>query len=69
MCVLNVYDVEFRYVAFQCPIPSLSCKMFVFNEEVCTVSADGIMYRIVESALNTKLNGLVEKSLFDVAIG
>jgi hypothetical protein len=68
MCVLNVYDVEFRYVAFQCPLPSKS-PLFLFDGEVCLVGSDGILYKMTEMALQTKLDGLIEKSLFDVAIG
>lgn len=68
MSILNVYDVEFCYIAFQCSIPS-GCRMFLFDNEVCLIGADGVMYRVTESSLNTKLNGLIEKLLFHVAIG
>ncbi|KAI6181620.1 Vacuolar protein sorting-associated protein 11-like protein [Aphelenchoides besseyi] len=68
MCILNVYDVEFHYIAFQCPIPSV-CKMFLLDGEICLIGADGVMNKIVEKSLNDKLEGLIKKSLFDVAIG
>lgn len=68
MCVLNVYDVEFRYVAFQCPLPS-KCQLFLFDGEMCLIGSDGILYKVSEMALQSKLDGLIEKSLFDVATG
>ncbi|KAI6224384.1 Vacuolar protein sorting-associated protein 11-like protein [Aphelenchoides fujianensis] len=68
MCVLNVYDVEFRYIAFQCPMPTM-CRMFLLDGEICLIGADGVMHKIVEKSLNDKLDGLIKKSLFDVAIG
>jgi hypothetical protein len=66
--VLNIYDIEFGYVAFQCPLPPAS-QMFLFDNEVCLVGTDGIMYRMVEDSLTTKLDILLEKSIFYVAIG
>ncbi|KAI6197950.1 Vacuolar protein sorting-associated protein 11-like protein [Aphelenchoides besseyi] len=68
MCVLNVYDVEFHYIAFQCPIPSVG-QMFLLDGEICLIGADGVMNKVVEKSLNDKLEGLIKKSLFDVAIG
>jgi hypothetical protein len=66
--MLNVYDVEFKFIAYHCPIPSL-CKMFVFDGDVCLIDSDGIMHRVAENPLNEKLDGLIKSSLFDVAIG
>ncbi|KAI6175400.1 putative RING finger protein R06F6.2in [Aphelenchoides bicaudatus] len=68
LCMLNIYDVEFRYIAFQCPIPS-ACQMFLFDGEVCLIGTDGVLNKVAEMSLQKKLNGLIEKSLFDVAIG
>lgn len=67
--MLNIYDVEYHYIAYQCPLPTI-CSIFVLDGELCIIgSSDGILWKLVEKSLNDKLDGLIKKSLFDVAIG
>ena len=39
-------DVEYQYIAFQCPLPAI-CRMFVLDGDLCLVGAsDGILYKV-----------------------
>ncbi|CAD5227197.1 unnamed protein product [Bursaphelenchus xylophilus] len=68
MCVLNIYDVEFKYLAFHYPIPT-DCQIFILDDVIFLLLSDGRLMKIIEKPLIEKLESLKKKNLFDVAIG
>lgn len=69
MSVLSIYDVSGQYVAFSCSMPG-SVQGFV-DSRGCLVllSQDGSLSAVVERPLAAKLELLLRKDLYDVAIG
>jgi hypothetical protein len=67
MTTLNIYDIELRYIAFFCSMPS-PCHLFLLDDDIYLLNADGVLNKLVEESLDTKLDILMRKNLFDLAI-
>lgn len=68
MSVLTIYDVEFRYIAFSVSMPQL-CQVFVLDRELFVLNSDGLLSKLTEKPLKSKLDIVLKKNLYDVAIG
>ncbi|KAH7721919.1 CRE-VPS-11 protein [Aphelenchoides avenae] len=68
MSVLTIYDVEFRYIAFSVSMPQL-CQIFVLDRELFVLNSDGLLSKLTEKPLKSKLDIVLKKNLYDVAIG
>nr|AZA15237.1 vacuolar protein sorting-associated protein 11 homolog [Anisakis pegreffii] len=66
--VLSVYDVEGQCVAFSCALPSVS-RIFLLDSSLMILSADGTLSHLIEKHIKTKLDLLLKKNLFDLAVG
>uniref|UniRef100_A0A914M6T4 Vacuolar protein sorting-associated protein 11 homolog n=1 Tax=Meloidogyne incognita TaxID=6306 RepID=A0A914M6T4_MELIC len=67
MTLLNIYDIEQRYIAFFCSMPS-PCHLFLLDSDIYLLNSEGVLCKLVEENLNTKLEILLKKNLFDLAI-
>jgi hypothetical protein len=67
MSMLHIYDVEKRYIAFFCSMPS-PCRLFLLDDDIYLLNAAGELNRLVEQSLAAKLDILLRKNLFDLAI-
>uniref|UniRef100_A0A1I8BXT0 RING-type domain-containing protein n=1 Tax=Meloidogyne hapla TaxID=6305 RepID=A0A1I8BXT0_MELHA len=67
MTLLNIYDIEQRYIAFFCSMPS-PCHLFLLDNDIYLLNAEGVLCKLVEESLSTKLEILLKKNLFDLAI-
>ncbi|KAI1726559.1 zinc finger, c3HC4 type (RING finger) domain-containing protein [Ditylenchus destructor] len=65
---LLVCDVDLGYIAFQCPL-RLSCQLFMIDEDIFTLDSEGNVSKLLEKPLNAKIEYLVSKNFFHVAIG
>ncbi|CAB3404657.1 unnamed protein product [Caenorhabditis bovis] len=68
MTMMTVYDIKGQYIGFACSLPSL-CRLFVIGSTMYVLSSDGTLSDLTEKNLNTKLDILFKKNLFDVALG
>ena len=67
MTLLNIYDIEQRHIAFFCSMPS-PCHLFLLDNEIYLLNAEGVLCKLVEESLSTKLEILLRKNLFDLTI-
>lgn len=67
MTMLSVYDIKGQYVGFSCSLPNL-CRLFIAGSTMLVLSHDGLLSELIEKNLATKLDILVKKSMFDVAV-
>ncbi|EGT45012.1 CBN-VPS-11 protein [Caenorhabditis brenneri] len=67
MTMLTVYDVKGQYVGFSCSLPNL-CRLFVAGSTMLVLGHDGLLSELIEKNLATKLDILVKKNMFDVAV-
>ncbi|CAP23608.1 Protein CBG03015 [Caenorhabditis briggsae] len=67
MTMLSVYDIKGQYVGFSCSLPNL-CRMFTVGKTFLVLSHDGLLSELVEKNIATKLDILVKKNMFDVAV-
>lgn len=65
---LTVHDIEFRFVALSLSL-NYNIRLFTLLNEIFILDGDGGLWRLVEQPLNAKLEFLLKKNLFDVAIG
>uniref|UniRef100_A0A914YIW2 Vacuolar protein sorting-associated protein 11 homolog n=1 Tax=Panagrolaimus superbus TaxID=310955 RepID=A0A914YIW2_9BILA len=66
ICMLTVYDVECRYIA--CTFPLNSSQLFTLNNDIYSLQEDGSMSRFTEKGTGAKLDIVIQKHLYDVAI-
>ena len=64
---MTIYDVEHSYVAFTCSIPT-PCKAFTLAGVVHSLTSAGVLSTVVERPLTKKLEVLLKKGLYDLAI-
>uniref|UniRef100_A0A1I7THV2 Vacuolar protein sorting-associated protein 11 homolog n=1 Tax=Caenorhabditis tropicalis TaxID=1561998 RepID=A0A1I7THV2_9PELO len=67
MTMLSVYDIKGQYVGFSCSLPNL-CRLFIAGNTMLILSHDGLLSELIEKNLATKLDILVKKNMFDVAV-
>ena len=71
MSIFTIYDVECRYIAFSCSMPfrdSLPPQTFILDDEIYVLNSDGSLSKFVEKPLHSKLEILLKKNLFELAI-
>ncbi|CAI5443623.1 unnamed protein product [Caenorhabditis angaria] len=68
MTMMTVYDVKGQYIGFSCSLPNL-CRLFVIGAQMLILGKDGTLSELAEKNLMTKLDILIKKNLYDVAIG
>jgi hypothetical protein len=71
MSILTIYDVECKYIAFSCSLPfrdSIPPQAFILDDEIYVLNSDGNLSKFVEKPLHAKLDILLKKNLFDMAI-
>uniref|UniRef100_A0A914GXB7 RING-type domain-containing protein n=1 Tax=Globodera rostochiensis TaxID=31243 RepID=A0A914GXB7_GLORO len=67
MNTLYLFDIELRYIAFFCSMPSPS-RIFTLGGEIYLLNSEGILSKLVEESMENKLEILLKKNLFDLAI-
>ncbi|KAF1765507.1 hypothetical protein GCK72_005459 [Caenorhabditis remanei] len=67
MTMLSVYDIKGQYVGFSCSLPNL-CRLFTTGNTMLILSHDGLLSELIEKNIATKLDILVKKNMFDVAV-
>ncbi|PAV91149.1 hypothetical protein WR25_10964 [Diploscapter pachys] len=69
MSMLTVYNIPGQYISFSCALPSL-CRLFTIGNIIMVLSpSDGTLNELREKSITAKLDFLIKKNLFDVAIG
>lgn len=66
MNVLNLYDVDCRYIASTVPIGD--AQLFTMGREIFAIQPDGSLWKITEKTTSVKLDIVLQKHLYDVAI-
>ncbi|KAL3121769.1 hypothetical protein niasHT_001997 [Heterodera trifolii] len=67
MNVLYLFDIESRYISFFCSMPS-PCHIFTLGGEIYLRNSEGMLSKLVEESVENKLDILLKKNLFDLAI-
>lgn len=64
--MLTVYDAECRYIA--CTYPVGVSQLFTLSGYIYALLEDGSMLRFVEKGISAKLDIVMQKHLYEVAI-
>lgn len=67
MMTLTIYDIEFRFVTFLLPL-NINIHLFVLSNKIFFIDENGELWQLVEQSFNAKLEFLLKKNLFDLAI-
>ncbi len=68
MHMVTVYDIPGQYIAYNSPVPEVLDAFFEWNN-LFVVCKNGKLFRLREKDIQTKLDVLFRKNLYDVAIG
>ncbi|VDN00992.1 unnamed protein product [Thelazia callipaeda] len=66
--VVSIYDTEGQCVAFSCALPSVS-RIFLLDFVLMVLSQDGTISAFMEKSISSKLDILLKKNLYDLAVG